>query len=75
MTQKKDAAQYKAKLRKARAELEAKGTNLRELCADNDIDYQAARDVLCGKSKGRRGKAHNAAVFLGIKPNPEKRAA
>lgn len=77
MTQKKDATQYTAKLRKAREELEAKGTNLRELCAKNDIDYQAARDVLRGKSKGRRGKAHNAAVFLGIKPNPkpEKLAA
>lgn len=74
MTQKKDAT-YKAKLQKARDELEAKGTNLRELCAEKDIDYQAARNVLCGKSKGRRGKAHHAAVFLGIKPNPEKLAA
>lgn len=74
MKPKKDT-QNKAALLKKRAELAAKGINLRELCAENDIDYQAARDLLCGKSKGRRGNAHRAAVFLGIKPNPEQLAA
>ena len=65
----------KSALLKKRAELAAHGINLRELCATNNINYQAAREVLCGKTIGRRGAAHRAAVFLGIKPNPEKLAA
>lgn len=75
MTLKKDTKTNKDKLLKKRAELAAKGVNLRELCAANNIDYQAARDLLCGKSKGRRGDSHRAAVFLGIKPNPEQLSA
>lgn len=73
MKPKKDAESAKAKLLKKRAELAALGVNLRELCAANNINYQSARDLLCGKSKGRRGDAHRAAVFLGLKPNPEQR--
>lgn len=75
MTLKKDTETNKDKLLKKRAELAAKGVNLRELCAANNIDYQAARDLLCGKSKGRRGDSHRAAVFLGIKPTPEQLSA
>lgn len=71
MTQKTDARTAKSKLRKKREELAAQGVNLRELCAANNIDYQSARDLLCGKSKGRRGKAHLAAVFLGLKQTPK----
>lgn len=74
MKPKKDA-QNKDALQNKRAELAAKGINLRELCAANNINYQSARDLLRGKSKGRRGDAHRAAVFLGIKPNPEQLAA
>lgn len=75
MTLKKDAKTNKAKLLKKRAELAAQGINLRELCAENNIDYQAARDLLCGKSIGRRGNAHRAAVFLGLKPTPKQLTA
>lgn len=75
MTLKKDAKTNKAKLLKKRAELAAQGINLRELCAANNIDYQAARDLLCGKSKGRRGNAHRAAVFLGLKQTPKQLTA
>lgn len=75
MTQKTDTKTDKAKLLKKRAELAAKGVNLRELCENNNINYQSARDLLCGKSKGRRGDAHIAAVFLGIKPDPKKLSA
>lgn len=57
---------------KKREELVAHGVNLREFCRTKKIDYQAARELLCGKSKGRRGKAHAAAVALGLKPNPKK---
>lgn len=53
-----------------RAELRAKGINLREFCAEHDIDYQAARELLCGKAKGYRGARHAAAVALGLKPAP-----
>ena len=72
MTQKNIAKADKAKLQKKRAELEANGITLSELCAANEINYQAARDLLRGKSKGRRGDAHRAAVFLGLKPNPKQ---
>lgn len=75
MTLKKDTKENKAKLLKKRAELAALGINLREHCANHNIDYQAARDLLCGKCKGRRGKAHLAAVFLGLKPDPLQPAA
>lgn len=75
MKPKKDTQTNKAALQNKRAELAAKGINLRELCAKNNINYQSARDLLRGKSKGRRGDAHRAAVFLGIKPNPEQLAA
>ncbi|MDD5249665.1 MAG: hypothetical protein PHY45_11800 [Rhodocyclaceae bacterium] len=57
-------------VRQRRAELAAKGINLREFCAERGIGYQAARELLIGKSKGRRGKAHQAAVALGLKPDP-----
>lgn len=53
-----------------RDELIAHGVNLRALCAEKNIDYQAARELMCGLSKGRRGKSHEAAVALGLKPDP-----
>lgn len=56
--------------KKKRDELIARGVNLRALCAEKNIDYQAARELMCGLSKGRRGKAHKAAVALGLKPDP-----
>ena len=62
-------------LLKKRAELAAHGINLRELCEAKNISYQAARELLCGKSSGRRGNSHRAAVALGLKPDPEKLAA
>lgn len=58
------------KIRQKRAELVAKGINLREFCDQRGISYQAARELLIGKSKGRRGKAHAAAVALGLKADP-----
>lgn len=57
-------------LRQKRAELVALGINLREFCDAKGVSYQAARELLIGKSKGRRGKAHQAAVALGLKPDP-----
>lgn len=58
-----------------RDELLARGVNLRALCAEKGIDYQAARELMCGIAKGRRGKSHHAAVALGLKPDPDQRLA
>lgn len=57
-----------------RAELRANGINLRALCAENDVSYQAARDLLRGRLAGHRGEAHKAAVLLGLKPAPDRAA-
>lgn len=54
-----------------RAELRAKGINLKALCAANHVSYQAARDLLRGQLKGHRGEAHKAAILLGLKPAPD----
>lgn len=59
-----------AQLRKKRAELHAQGINLRALCSERGISYQAARDLLCGRARGLRGETHKAAVALGLKPDP-----
>lgn len=61
----------KAKLAKKRAELRAHGINLRALCKEKGISYEAARDLLLGRAKGVRGATHLAAVALGLKPDPE----
>lgn len=53
-----------------RAELRAKGINLKALCAAHNVSYQAARDLLRGQLKGHRGEAHRAAILLGLKANP-----
>lgn len=74
MKQKTASKTNTTSLIKKRAELAAQGINLRELCAENQINYQSARDLLRGKAKGRRGDAHHAAVFLGLKPTPKKLA-
>lgn len=54
-----------------RNRLRAEGVTLSVLCRDNNISYQAARDLLCGKGLGWRGDRHRAAVFLGLKPDPK----
>lgn len=60
----------RTQIKHVRAHLEAHGINLRELCEQRGVSYQAARDLLCGRAKGRRGEAHKAAVALGLKPDP-----
>ena len=55
-----------------RNRLRAEGVTLSSLCRDNNIHYQAARDLLCGRGLGYRGEMHRAAVFLGLKPDPKK---
>ncbi len=50
--------------------IRAHGINIREFCDERGISYQAARELLIGKAKGRRGENHKAAVALGLKPAP-----
>lgn len=64
-----------SELKKKRSELRAKGINLRALCAEKGVSYQAARDLLRGRAKGYRGSAHKAAIALGLKPDPDQLAA
>ena len=55
-----------------------KGQSVREWAASNglkDKDLTAVYRVLNGQSPARRGKHHEIAVKLGIKPDPEKLAA
>lgn len=61
-------------LQAKRAELRANGINLRALCAEHNVSYQAARDLLRGRLSGYRGEAHKAAVLLGLKAKPKKAA-
>ncbi len=35
------------------------------------LDLGAVTDLLREKSKGTRGKSHKAAIFLGLKKNPD----
>lgn len=53
-----------------RAELFARGISLRAYCKEKGISYQCARDLLIGRNVGSRGKGHEAAVVLGLKPDP-----
>jgi gp16 family phage-associated protein len=60
----------RTQINKVRAGLEARGINLREHCEQLGISYQAARDLLSGRGRARRGERHRAAVALGLKPDP-----
>lgn len=55
----------------ARAWLEDHGVTQAEFARTHNLDYQTVRNVTAGRSKGRYGEAHRAAVLLGIKPPPK----
>lgn len=50
-----------------RAKLDRDGISLAQHCRNNGISYRHAVLVLNGFTKGRYGKAHVAAVKLGLK--------
>lgn len=52
-----------------RADLDARGESLSDYCRRKGLDYDAMFMVLRGRSKGKRGKAHQVFVALGLKPN------
>ncbi|MFG6462272.1 DNA-binding protein [Roseateles sp. DXS20W] len=56
-------------------DLQRRGVSLAAHCRRLKIDEQTARDLLAGKAKGLRGKAHRAAVLLGLKVGVVERAA
>jgi gp16 family phage-associated protein len=47
--------------------LQAQGISVAEFSRVNDLDAATTYQVLAGKKKGYRGKAHKAALALGIK--------
>lgn len=47
--------------------LQAQGISVAEFSRDHDLDPATTYQVLAGRKKGRRGKAHKAALALGIK--------
>ena len=67
-----DTKPTKEALEHKKSQIASSGINLREECEKAGINYQAARDVLCGRSAARRGNQHKAAVFLGLKESIDK---
>ncbi|NMG45946.1 DNA-binding protein [Aromatoleum toluvorans] len=50
-----------------RVDFERRGINVTQWARDRGLTRQAVFAVLGGKTKGKRGDAHKAAVLLGIK--------
>lgn len=50
-----------------RLDFERRGINVTQWARERGLTRQAVFAVLNGKTKGRRGDAHKAAVLLGIK--------
>jgi len=55
----------------ARRWLDERGITLTAFAREHGLSRYAVVDVLKGRSKGRYGQAHRAAVALGIKPPPK----
>jgi gp16 family phage-associated protein len=47
--------------------LDAQGITLAEFARQRGVDYQIAVQLVNGFTKGRYGKAHKAAIKLGLK--------
>jgi gp16 family phage-associated protein len=54
----------------ARAWFEATGITVRDWSADHGFPASVVYALLNGRTRGRRGIAHSAAVALGLKANP-----
>lgn len=57
----------------AQAYIRAHGLCITELARARNLPRMAFVDLLRGRSKGRRGVAHLAAIALGLKPEPSER--
>ncbi|MBD9478534.1 DNA-binding protein [Pseudoxanthomonas sp. PXM02] len=47
------------------------GLSASQFARDNQLSLDAVKDVLGGRSKANFGSRHDAAVALGMKPNPQ----
>ncbi|MEE3912487.1 DNA-binding protein [Pseudomonas viridiflava] len=52
--------------------LRAQGISVTEFARDHGLDLGTTYQVLAGRKKGLRGKAHKAAIALGIKAGVEQ---
>lgn len=59
-------------IKQRKKELRAMGISLAEFCRRKKINYQVARNLLSGRSRGNYAESHRAAVALGLKPDPDK---
>ncbi|BBL73995.1 DNA-binding protein [Methylomagnum ishizawai] len=72
MTQKKNAIKATRTRQQAREWLRRQGKSVPQFCRETGLDEQAVYDLLNGRSAGKIGKSHRAAVALGLKlPPPE----
>jgi gp16 family phage-associated protein len=55
----------------AREWLRTNGVSASQFARDKGLSLDAVKEVLNGRSKANFGKAHAAAVALGMKPTPE----
>ncbi|AMW64579.1 MULTISPECIES: DNA-binding protein [unclassified Pseudomonas] len=55
----------------AKTWLRAHGISVQEFARQHDLDPATTYQVLSGAKKGYRGKAHRAAIALGIKAEPD----
>lgn len=62
--------QITQKIAAFRADCEARGESIQDYCRRKGLDYDAMYMVLRGRSKGKRGKAHQVYVALGLKQRP-----
>jgi gp16 family phage-associated protein len=56
------------KLEQLRLGFIERGESIVDFCNARNLDYNATLNVLYGRAMGKRGKAHDAAVALGLKP-------
>lgn len=56
-------------LQQVKAEYRAKGTPIARIARENGWTPQEVYKVLNGQAKGHYGKAHDIAVFFGLKQN------
>lgn len=61
-------------LEQARHWFEAEGVTVSDWAKENGFPREVVYAVLAGRTRGRRGCAHEVAVALGIKPAPKGRA-
>jgi len=50
--------------------LQDHGVSVQAFALAHELDPATCYQILAGRKKGLRGKAHDAAVALGIKPSP-----